>query len=48
MLESKSKLEGEKNALQVELDQLKKSEQQTILNKGGFQRTPIRMTFGGK
>lgn len=48
MLESKSKLESEKNALQSELNQMKKNEQQTILNKGGFQRTPIRMTFGGK
>lgn len=36
----------EKNTIQAELDQMKKNEQQAILNKGGFQRTPIRMTFG--
>lgn len=46
MLEAKSKLEAEKNALQAELDQMKKNEQQTILNKGGFQRTPIRLKLG--
>jgi hypothetical protein len=38
----------EKNTLQAELDQMKKQEQHSILNKGGFQRAPIRLSFGGK
>jgi hypothetical protein len=46
MLETKSKLEMEKNSLQAELDKMKKNEQQSILNTGGFQRKPIKLSFG--
>ncbi|CAD5230715.1 unnamed protein product [Bursaphelenchus okinawaensis] len=45
MLESKSKAEMERNQLREELEKLKKSEQHSILNKGGFQRAPIRFGF---
>lgn len=47
MLNDKSKLEMEKHTLQNELDQMKKNEQHAILNKGGAQRAPIRISFGG-
>uniref|UniRef100_A0A1I7RJA1 Arginine and glutamate-rich protein 1 n=1 Tax=Bursaphelenchus xylophilus TaxID=6326 RepID=A0A1I7RJA1_BURXY len=45
MLEAKSKAEMERNQLKEELDKLKKTEQHSILNKGGFQRAPIKFGF---
>ncbi|KAI6231789.1 hypothetical protein M3Y95_00418500 [Aphelenchoides besseyi] len=46
MLATKSKLEMERNQLKEELEKMKKEEQNAIINKGGFQRAPIRMKFG--
>lgn len=48
MLETKSRLEMEKNELKAELEKLKKNEQHSVLNTGGFQRAPIRLSFGNK
>uniref|UniRef100_F1LBH2 Uncharacterized protein n=1 Tax=Ascaris suum TaxID=6253 RepID=F1LBH2_ASCSU len=46
MLETKSKLEMERNALQKEREMLTRSEQQAILNKGGAMRAPIKLKLG--
>uniref|UniRef100_A0A915Q1A0 Uncharacterized protein n=1 Tax=Setaria digitata TaxID=48799 RepID=A0A915Q1A0_9BILA len=48
MLETKSKLEMERNALIQEREMLTKSEQQAILNKGGTMRAPIKLKLGFK
>lgn len=46
MLEVKGKLEMERSALKQERDALQKTEQHSILNKGGVMRAPIRLNFG--
>jgi hypothetical protein len=46
MLESKRRYEEERNDLERQKEALKKNEQQSILNKGGGMRAPIRMKFG--
>lgn len=48
MLETKSKLEMERNALVQEREMLTKNEQQAILNKGGTMRAPIKLKLGFK
>ncbi len=45
MLETKRKLEHERNGLQREMDKLTKKDQQAILNKGNV-RGKIQMSFG--
>lgn len=46
MLSLKSQLERERAELLREKEALTKNEQQTILNKGGAARPPIKMKFG--
>jgi hypothetical protein len=46
MLEAKRCYEEERAKLECEKDALKKNEQQSILNKGGTMRAPIRMKLG--
>lgn len=46
MLEVKSKLEMERATLQKEKETLNKTEQLSILNKGGVMRAPIRLKLG--
>uniref|UniRef100_A0A914L4P6 Uncharacterized protein n=2 Tax=Meloidogyne TaxID=189290 RepID=A0A914L4P6_MELIC len=46
MLESKRLFEEKRIELDREKELLKKNEQQSILNKGGSQRAPIRMRLG--
>ena len=48
MLAQRSQMERERLELQKEKDAMKKDEQQTILNKGGLARAPIKMKFGFK
>lgn len=46
MLEIKGKLEMERAAIRKEKEELNKSEQLSILNKGGAMRPPIRLKLG--
>lgn len=46
MLDVKGKLEHERNLLSKEKETLTKNEQQTILNKGGGMRAPIKLKLG--
>lgn len=48
MLAQKSALERERAELRAERQEVTKNEQQTILNKGGQARAPIKFKFGGK
>lgn len=48
MLAQKSALERERAELRAERQAVTKNEQQTILNKGGQARAPIKFKFGGK
>lgn len=48
MLAQRSQMERERLELQKEKDAVTKTEQQTILNKGGLARAPIKIKFGGK
>ena len=48
MLAQRSQMERERLELQKEKATLNKNEQQTILNKGGLARAPIKLKFGGK
>lgn len=45
MLESKRRYEEKKIELECEKEALKKNDQQSILNKGGANRAPIRLKF---
>lgn len=46
MLEVKGKLEIERSQLKQEKEAMQKTEQHSILNKGGVMRAPIRISFG--
>lgn len=48
MLAQRSQLERERKELQKEKEAITRSEQQTILNKGGGSRAPIKIKFGMK